>query len=85
MYNTTSIPMFANGTDIPMAARHLKYVYNTPKGHSRCFVLDDKLKFSYDFRKSKPKRSKRLFYMSCPTLPFFSVGDRTIGAGRCDA
>ena len=22
--------------------------------------------------------------MSCPTLPFFSAGDRTIGVGLCD-
>ena len=22
--------------------------------------------------------------MSCPTLPFFSIGDRTIGVGLCD-
>ena len=48
--------------DTPMANRHNEAcLYIThPRGIHRCLVFDLHLKFSQDFRLSKPKRSKRL-------------------------
>ena len=55
-----------------MATQYLEHVYNTPTGHSLllCFQLTIQKLRSFDV--SKPKRSKRLFNMSCPTHPLFA-------------
>ena len=39
-------------------------MYKYITGHSRCLVFNKVMKFSQDFKKSKPKRSKRLYYVS---------------------
>ena len=64
--------------------RHIAACITHPRDIHVALFLTRFLKFSQDFRTSKPKRSKRLFHMSCPTLPFFSIRDRTIGVGLCD-
>ena len=51
----------STGEATPLATRHSLGRYIThPWGIHRCFVFDDKLKFSQDFITSKQKRSKRL-------------------------
>ena len=50
--------------------------YNIPNAILCCFVLDTNLKFSQDFRRSKPKRTVTPFmYMCSPLLvPFRAFG-----------
>ena len=54
--------------DTPMAIGHNRDMYRPhPRGIHVALFLTYNLKFSYDFKMSKPKRSKRL--PICPPLP----------------
>ena len=61
VYITPHYTDSSNGEGTPLANRYSLGRYIThPRGIHRCFVFDDKLKFSQDFITSKQKRSKRL-------------------------
>ena len=60
----------------------MKGLYITyPRGTHRCFVFDRYLKFFQDFKKSKPKRSKRLYL--CLSPPETTGKPARFGVGPC--